>query len=111
MAFYNGVLGLSEDQPVIEDIAGYIVAHNLDTITMRTFQRGSTRMRKLTKFQVEPICQQLEAFGWLNEIKSRGDKFMAVVNPRVHELYKERSTGERERRENTVALIRKLAEG
>lgn len=111
MAFYNGVLGLSEDQSIIEDIAGYILAHNLDTISMRTFQRGSTRMRKLTKFQVEPICQQLEAFGWLNEIKSRGDKFMAVVNPRVHELYKERSTGERERRENTVALIRKLAEG
>lgn len=108
MAFHNGILGLSEDQEVIEDIAGYILAHGVDLITMRTFQRGSTRMRKLTKFQVEPICQQLEAFGWVTEIRARGERFTATVNPRVHEIFGEKADKERARRERTMTLIRKM---
>jgi hypothetical protein len=107
-AFYHGVIGISEDQEAIEDVAGYILAHGVDVVTMRTFQRGSTRMRKATKQNIEPICQQLEALGWLESIDSRGEKFTCKVNPRVHEIYAQKAEAERARRKETVEVIQKM---
>lgn len=110
-AFYHGILGISEDQQEIEDVAGYILAHQVEVVTMRTFSRGSTMMRKATRQNVEPICQQLEALGWIESIDSRGEKFSAKVNPRVHEVYREKAETERLRRAETVETIRKLVAG
>lgn len=95
-AFYHGVIGVSEDQEAIEDVAGYILAHGVDTVTMRTFQRGSTRMRKFTKQAIEPVCQQLEALGWLDNIDVKSGRMTAKVNPRVHELFAEQAENERQ---------------
>jgi len=107
-AFYHGVIGVSEDQDVIQDVAGYILAHGVEVVTMRTFQRGSTLMRKLTRANIEPVCQQLEALGWVDKIDARGERLACNVNPRVHEVYAEKASAERERRKDVQATIRKI---
>lgn len=111
MAFYFTMIGFSEDQEIIQDVAGYILAHKVKTVTMRTFQRGSTRMRKLTRQQVEPLCHQLEALGWLDEIDARGARLTAKVNPRVHEIYGSKAEEEKSRREDIRRAIYDMARG
>ena len=108
IAFYMGTIGLSEDQDVIEDVAGYILAHKVETVTMRTFQRGSTKMRKLTRHQVEPICHQLEAMGWIDSLDARGSRLTAKINPDVHERYADRAKSETDRREAVKQEIKKM---
>lgn len=110
MAFYFTMLGVSDDQDIIEDVAGYILTHKVETVTMRTFQRGSTRMRKLTRQQVEPICHQLEAMGWIDELDARGKTLLGKVNPRVHEKFKAKAATEKTRRENVRRAIKSIAE-
>lgn len=111
MAFYSSTIGMSEDQDVIEDVAGYIIAHKVEQVSLRTFQRGSTRMRKINRPQVELICHQLEALGWLDSIDARATQFICKVNPRVHEVYGHRSEGEKLRREGVREKIKEMAKG
>lgn len=111
IAFYMGTIGLSEDQDIIEDVAGYILAHHVETVTMRTFQRGSTRMRKLTRAQVEPICHQLEAMGWLDSLDARGSRLSGKVNPAVHERYAAKAKTEIERRSAIKDEIKRMVSG
>lgn len=106
MAFYFNMIGVSDDQDVIEDIAGYIIAHKVEKVTMSTFHHGSTRMRKFTRREIEPICDQLEALGWLDEVKIRGERMTAKVNPRVHEIYSEKAEQEAKRRKDVQATIK-----
>lgn len=109
-AFYHGIINISEDQDQIEDVAGYILAHKVESVTPRTFARGSTRMRKLTREHMEPIVQQLEAMGWLENVAMRGDKFSADVNPRAHEIFEAKAEAERKARADSIANIKKLIE-
>lgn len=106
MSFYTTMIGVSEDQDIIEDVAGYIVAHGVAKVTLTTFQRGSSRMRKLTRQLIEPICHQLEAFGWITKIDARATQFVCEVNPRVHEIFGARAKDERERRDGIKEKIR-----
>jgi len=110
LAFYRDVIGIAQDDDVIKDIAGYILAHNVETVTYRTFQRGSTIMRRFTKEEVEPIVQQLQSHGWIEHFESRSGKLKAVVNPAVHTLYAAQAESERERREDVRAIIKDHAE-
>ena len=48
LAFYAGVLGLSNDHDRLAAVAGYILAHKLERITNRDVQRGDQSMRNLT---------------------------------------------------------------
>ena len=43
LAFYAGVLGLSNDHDRLADVAGYILARKLERITNRDVQRGDQR--------------------------------------------------------------------
>lgn len=105
MSFYTTLIGVSEDQDAIEDVAGYILAHGVEKVTLRTFHHGSTRMRKLTRQIIEPICHQLEALGWIDKIDARATQFVCQVNPRVHEVFKDRAESERVRRDDVKAKI------
>lgn len=106
LAFYRDVVGLAQDDEVIRDIAGYILAHKVGQITYRTFQRGSTIMRRFTKEEVEPICQQLQAHGWVEQFEARNGKLRAEVNPQVHIMFAEQAEGERERRREVTKIIK-----
>ena len=98
LAFYAGVLGLSNDHDVLSDVASYILARRLDKITNRDVQRGSRGMRSLKQREVEGLFEQLDAFGWLTRVPGPrlSDPHHWVVNPAVHQKFAERAEAETE---------------
>src|SRR5262249_19839545 len=60
LAFYAGVLGLSNDHDRLTAVAGYILAQGLDKITNRDIQRGDRTMRGLSKRETEAVFDQLD---------------------------------------------------
>lgn len=110
LAFYAGVIGLTEDQEQLCDVAGYILAHRLDEVTMRTLQRGNRRtMRKLTRDEGQRLFEQLEAMGWLDAASKRGESPVWAVRPEVHAMYEAKAEAERQRRVDMRRAIRDMA--
>jgi hypothetical protein len=107
LAFYAGVLGLSNDHDCLTDIAGYILAHKLDRITNRDVQRGSRSMRNLERRNIESIFDQLSALGWINRVPGprASDPSHWMVNSVVHQRFAERARSEAERRTRERELI------
>ena len=101
LAFYAGVLGLSNDHDRLADVAGYILARKLERITNRDVQRGGKSMRNLTRREIEAMFEQLDAFGWLTRIPGPrpSDPPHWIVNPAVHQKFAERAEAEKKRRE------------
>lgn len=109
LAFYAGVIGISDDHDQLRDVAGYILAHKLDAITMRTLQRGSRNMRKLTRDEGARIFEQLEAFGWLDQTSKRGDAPSWKVKEEVHSMFEAKAEAERLRRADMRQAIIDMA--
>ncbi len=65
LAFYSGVLGLSNDHDRLTAVAGYILAHKVERLTNRDIQSGCRSMRRLERRDTEAVFEQLEALGWL----------------------------------------------
>jgi hypothetical protein len=107
LAFYAGVLGLSDDHDRLTAVAGYILAHGLDRITNRDVQRGDRTMRGLTKSDTETIFEQLEALGWI--YRKPGARPSSppdwIVNPLCHQLFRDRAAKEAERRRRLREMI------
>lgn len=105
VAFYAGVIGLADDHDALQDVAGYILANNLETITMRTLGRGSRAMRKITRDEGARIFEQLEAMGWVEQVHKRSDAPSWKVNPEVHVLFEAKAEEERLRRNDARQAI------
>lgn len=110
IAFYGGVLGLSDDHDRLTAIAGHILAHKLEKITNRDVQRGDRTMRGLKDFEVRPLLEQLSALGWLDRIDPprRSSAPHWVVNPLVHERFADRAASENRRRKAAREAIQAL---
>ena len=110
MAFYAGILGLSDEHDRLTAIAGYILARKLEWITNRDVQRGDRTMRGLGKKDVESIFHQLDALGWLNRVPGArpSDPPHWRVNPEVHRRFAERGIREEERRRHEREMITTL---
>lgn len=113
IAFYSGVLGLSDDHDRLTAIAGYILAHKLDRITNRDVQRGDRTMRGLKDHEIRPLLEQLAALGWLDRIDPPRPSSPPhwQVNPAVHARFKDRTAREIERRGKAREIIRDLSRG
>jgi len=113
IAFYSGVLGLSDDHDRLTAIAGYILTHKLDRITNRDVQRGDRTMRGLKDHEIRPLLEQLAALGWLDRIDPPRPSSPPhwQVNPAVHAKFTDRATRETERRIKARATIRDLSKG
>jgi hypothetical protein len=113
LAFYAGILGLSNDHDRLASVAGYILAHQLDRITNRDVQRGDRTMRGLERREIEAIFDQLDALGWINRVAAPRptDPPHWTVNPAVHAKFAERGKGEKERRERDRVMIASLIGG
>jgi hypothetical protein len=113
IAFYAGVLGLSDDHDRLTAVAGYILARKLEWITNRDVQRGDRTMRGLQRVEIENIFHQLDALGWVDRIagKRNTDPPRWSVNEDVHRLFAERGAKEAERRERERLLITTLLSG
>lgn len=113
LAFYTTVLGMTDDDDLVRDVAGYILAHNEARITARTFKRGSTAMKALNREQIRRVMQTLEALGW-GEIPSDLKPNAAprfIVDLRVHTVFTERARDEVARRAEIRRTIAELHEG
>lgn len=111
MAFYAGVLGLSDDHDRLTAIAGYILSHKLERITNRDVQRGDSTMRGLKEHEIRPLLEQLDALGWLERIEPPRPSSPPHwrVNPNVHAKFAERAEREAARREAIRATIKAIA--
>lgn len=107
IAFYTSMLGLSDDHDRLCAVAGYILAHNKETITKRDIARGDRTMRKLTERDTNSIFEQLEALSWISRGNTRLTSQVRswAVNPQVHAVFKERAEQEAERRQQQQRLI------
>ena len=111
LAFYSGVLGLSDDHDRLEAIAGYILTHKLTRVTNRDIQRGDRTMRGLKEHETRPLLEQLSALGWLNRVDALRPSSPPhwQVNPGVHKKFADRAMREAKRREATRKMMRKLS--
>jgi hypothetical protein len=110
MAFYASIFGLSDDNDRLRSVAGYILAHKVETVTNRVIQRGDRTMRGLKAADVDSILQQLDALGWVNRVQ--GPRFNVArwnVNPEVHRLFQEQAEREAERRRREREMIAAMA--
>jgi hypothetical protein len=113
IAFYAGVLGLSNDDDSLKAVAGYILANKLERVSNRDVQRGDGTMRKLDKQGVEAVLYQLNALAWLDRVDGPRPSSPPqwVVNPAVHVKYEQRAASERERRERERKLLAEMFGG
>ena len=106
IAFYIGTVGMSDDNEILIELAGYILANKLARLSTRDIARGSTLMRSLDKRETERVCEQLEAYGWLT--RKEGRRYLDVVwevNPEVHHLFAAKAAKEKEERDERRALL------
>jgi hypothetical protein len=113
LAFYAGVLGLSDDHDRLASVAGYILAHKLERITNRDVQRGDRTMRGLERREIEAVFDQLDALGWVDRVPGPQPSSPPhwVVNPAVHVKYEQRAAAEKERRERERKIIAGMMRG
>lgn len=107
VAFYTGVLRLSDDHEQLIELASYILSQRLETVQHRDCQRGSRTLKGLTQNQTRVLFEKLESFSWLEPIdppkNSRTPRW--AVNPAVFELFEDRGRRERERRQKARAAL------
>ncbi len=110
VAFYAGIMGLADDHERITAVAGYILAHKLETVTNRDVQRGDRTMRGLEHAEIRRIFEQLDALGWLKQTpgKRPTDPPHWRVDPAVHKLFADRAAAEERRRSEARAMIAEL---
>lgn len=101
IAFYGGTLGLTDNHDVVQDVAGYILAHGKDVVTVRDFGRATRLMRSLDRHAVHRVMEALETLAWVERITDarRSDSAQWRVNPRVHDMFASRATVEANRRQ------------
>lgn len=89
-------------------VAGYILAHKVDRLTNRVIQRGDSTMRGLKRHEIENVCHQLDALGWITEVQRKrvNDPPRWDVNPEVHRIFQKRTKQETERRQRWREIIR-----
>jgi hypothetical protein len=112
-AFYGGILDLSDDHDRLAAVAGYILAHGLENVSVRDVQRGDGTMRKLDRPEIERLMQQLESLGWVSQqpIAARSNASPTwAVNSEVHRLFGQRGSEEAERRQKARQLIQEAVQ-
>jgi Protein of unknown function (DUF3987)/Bifunctional DNA primase/polymerase, N-terminal/Primase C terminal 2 (PriCT-2) len=109
VAFYRGLLDLSDEHDRLRAIAGYILTHKPDKMNSREVQKAVRSMRNLGSRDVTSIMEQLVAFGWL--FRRPPPRYGALpvwkINPAVHVQFAEQAKEEAARRARDRATIAK----
>jgi hypothetical protein len=109
LSFYASVVGLTEDDDNVTELANYILAHGLEKVTNREVMRGSRQLRHLDRQEVETICFQLESLGWLDKVPGRRrDSPEWKVNEKVHSRFADRARREKERRKRDMEIVKAM---
>ena len=90
-------------------IAGYILAHKLERVTLSELCRARNLDLEQSRFHVTGVMRRLANAGWVGDAVENPAKRSTtwMVNPKVHVIYAERAAAEKIRRE---AERRKIAE-
>ena len=86
-------------------LAGYILAHQSETITAREIGRAYRPLRGLPVGIVTVMAILVDA-GWTAPIEGRHDGERWAVNPAVHTCFAEAAALEKERRAKVTEAIR-----
>lgn len=108
LAFYANVLGAADDQDKVTAVAGYILAHRLESISVSEARRGDRKMRQMTEDQAREVLGKLDAFGWLTPGAATARNATSTrykVTAAVHIMFAERAAAEARRREHVRAII------
>jgi len=108
-AFYSSVADTRQETDHARWVAGYILARGLGTISRRDLARAYRPFRVAPSREVAAVMDVLEGTVWVKAEDRDGPNPPTrwIVNPRVHTMFAERATRERQRREETK---RKIAE-
>ncbi len=107
VAFYVDVLGMADRHDRVLATAGYILAHKMNSISVRDVRRGDRVMRGMDNEEAQAVLEQLDAFGWLEPVPSmRRDSTTWQVLPSVHKLFADQAEAEKARREEVRRIIR-----
>ncbi|MBJ3783858.1 DUF3987 domain-containing protein [Devosia sediminis] len=108
LAFYTNVLGAADDQDEVTAVAGYILAHRLESISVSEARRGDRKMRQMTEDKAKEVLGKLDAFGWLTLAAPSARNATSTrykVTAAVHTIFAERAAAEARRREHVRAII------
>lgn len=109
-AFFAGTLGLTDDLDEMQGIASYILTARLKVVTMRDCQRGVRAARALDRWQFQRLMERFESLGWVAQAEppKNSNAPRWAVNPRVHELFKQRAASEAQRKAQVREIITTL---
>jgi hypothetical protein len=107
LAFYGNVVGLSDRHDKVLATAGYILAHQMRTISVGEARRGDRTMRKMDEREAADVLSQLDAFGWLDPLPLSRNETSPKYQVRtfVHTLFEDRAEQEAERRQSIREAI------
>lgn len=113
VAFYNG---LDPVEDTARELAGLLLARSWERFTVkRDLNRHWHTSRKLKPWELEETLDRLEAFGWIfpapGHLNEKGKPAAYLVNPGIHERFKERAEEERARRKEVAAAMAELKTG
>jgi hypothetical protein len=108
VAFYASMGSDNHDR--LADVAGYILAHNLQVITNRDLARCIRSTKGLTGFEVRELFEALDALGWITPIPGPRPTSPTrwVVNPECHRLFAARAEAEREHRKKAREIMQEI---
>jgi hypothetical protein len=112
MAFYSGVLALSDDHDRLTALAAFILAQRKELVSNRDVATSVRAMRGLEGRDVRRLFEQLEALGWLEQTPGPRPSSPPqwIVNPAVHRKFDARARREVERRREVREAILQAAE-
>lgn len=108
--FYIGLAGLADNQELVRALGGYVLAHQVENITMASAIRNVRQMRNAPDWERERAMGALEAFGWIEPEQARSAKPSWNVMPGVHTKFAEIAEAERIQRNEVRAIILEEAE-
>lgn len=89
--FYSQIIE-NEETTDMKNIADFILAHGLDSVSAREMQRGSTRLRRISTRDIAHTAGNMVALGWLYHVTGkRSDSHSWHVNEDVHTLFAARA--------------------
>lgn len=113
LAFYGNVVGLSDRHDKVLATAGYILAHKMQTVSVRDIRRGDRTMRKMDEREAAEVLSQLDAFGWLDPVPLLKNETSPKYQVRsfVHRLFEDRAEQETLRRASVREAILEATTG
>lgn len=106
--FYEVVIGDTGGKgELVQRIADWILAKRIERFAESALNQAVKAWRSLRWEDRRSVLETLDVCGWIEKVRKSdaGGRTTWVVNPTVHDIFKERAEAERERRERLKAVF------